>query len=399
MGVILMSPSGFADNVVAPRATLFFTSQGKTGTIGTDGKGLEYLHFSIPNQATWQPGPIFSDGRRVVVLSMEPRRDGPGKPFEDYYTQTPTHVWVYDTQTKSLDEIARKDRLAPFETPCALIDDRKLLMQVVRDKVGQVFLMNLDGSEPHEFTRADEGLPYGFSLSPDQKRVAFHLAGPNGYEVYTSDIDGSRRTKVAGQPGHLYFGTDWSPDGLWITYVDCRPADDPGHDWADVCVGKADGSEHRVITSNGSMWFAASYGNENTRGGGSNIPAWSKRGTILFPKRSATARVAWRYRVGQPDLDHFNRAYEPEKAVGGTCITEIDPFTGASTDLTEMIDGDWDFRATPSPDGKRLLFCRARMGEAPSIWVMNADGREQRRLTAGIDDQGADHPRWIPTAP
>ena len=83
--------------------------------------------------------------------------------------------------------------------------------------------MRLDGTDPHEFTRAGEGLPYGLSLSPDGQRVAFHLASPQGYQVWTSDVDGSNRVRVAADPEHLYFGTSWSPDGKWILYVDHVP--------------------------------------------------------------------------------------------------------------------------------------------------------------------------------
>src|SRR5690349_11012618 len=80
---------------------LFFTSKGKTAIINADGSGLKYFEFDKPNQATWQPGPIFPDGRRVIFLSMEPRRDGPGKPFDEYYTQTPTHLWIHDLERGS----------------------------------------------------------------------------------------------------------------------------------------------------------------------------------------------------------------------------------------------------------------------------------------------------------
>ena len=48
---------------------------------------------------------------------MEPRRDGPGRPFDEYYTQTPTHLWIHDLESGSLNEICDKDRLAPFVTP------------------------------------------------------------------------------------------------------------------------------------------------------------------------------------------------------------------------------------------------------------------------------------------
>ena len=44
-----------------------------------------------------------------------------------------------------------------------------------------------------------------------------------------------------------------------------------------------------------------------------------------------------------------------------------------------------------------LLFCRAPTGDSPSIWVADADGGNPRALTKGVDDQGADHPRWVPS--
>ena len=118
LGVIPSSTRAATDDRATPRPSrLLFTSQGKTGLVNADGSGLRYFHFEKPGQATWQPGAIFSDGRRILFLSMEPRRDGPGRPFDQYYTQTPTHLWVHDLETGSLIEICDKDRLAPFVTP------------------------------------------------------------------------------------------------------------------------------------------------------------------------------------------------------------------------------------------------------------------------------------------
>src|SRR5262249_10893136 len=124
-------------------ARFFFTSQGKTALMNADGTGLRYFDFEVPGQATLQPGPFLSDGRRVIFLSMEPRRDGPGRPFEEYYTQTPTHLWIYDLDRDSLTEITTRDRLAVFYTPALLVSDDRILVQVVRNKVGQIFSMNL----------------------------------------------------------------------------------------------------------------------------------------------------------------------------------------------------------------------------------------------------------------
>lgn len=374
----------------------FFTSQGKTGLASRNGTELKYLEFEKPDQVTWQPGSCFSDGRRVVVLSMEARRDGPGRPFEEYYTQTPTHLWQYDLISESLEEICTKNRIAPFTTPALLLSDDRLLIQVVKNKVGQIYSVRLDGSDAREFTKAGEGLPYGMSLSPDGKRVAFHLASPQGYQVWTSDTDGGDRVRIAAQPGHLYFGTQWSPDGKWVLYVDCLHQQDPGHDWADVCIGRSDGTEHRVLTTGQSMWFAATYGSPKTRGGGSNVPSWTTDGQILFPRRTTNAKVPWEYRVNQPDLDHFNRDFKPDSARGGTQICRLNPLDDSIVELTSEGDRVWDFRASQSPDGKQIVFCRAATGEAPAIWLMESNGRNPRRITQGIDNLGADHPRWIP---
>jgi Tol biopolymer transport system component len=383
-----------AEKEKAPR--FFFTSQGKTAIVRADGTDLRYFEFHVPGQATWQPGPSFADGRRVVVLSMEPRRDGPGRSFEEYYTQTPTHIWVYDLEADSLKEICDKDRLAPFVTPALLLSDDRLLIQVVRKNVGQIMSVRLDGSDAREFTRAGDGLPYGLSLSPDARRVAYHLASPQGYQVWTSDVDGGNRVQVAAQAEHLFFGTNWSPDGKWVVYVDCHYLQDPAHDWADVCVGRPDGSEHRVLTSGQAMWFGATYGSPKTRGGGSNVPSWTHDGSILFPRRLSGSKVPWEYQAGRPDVDHFNRDFKPESARGGTEICRLDPADGRVTPLTTSDPPVWDFRASASPDGKHVVFCRATTGGVPAIWVMDADGKNQRQITRGVDDLGADHPRWLP---
>jgi len=375
---------------------LFFTSDGRTAMIHSDGTGLRYFTFNVPGQATWQPGPFLSDGRRVIFLSMEPRRDGPGRPFEEFYTQTPTHLWVHDLHTGTLEEITRRERLAVFYTPALLLQDNRILVQVVRNKVGQIFSMNLDGTDAREFTRAGEGLPYGLSLSPDGRRVAFHLASPRGYEIWTSDADGSNRVRVVGHPDHLYFGTSWSPDGKWILYQDCHYKSDPGHDWSDICIGRPDGSEHRPLTTGQIQWFGATYGNTERRGGGSNMPMWTGDGQILFAKRSAGARVPWEYQSQRPDVDHFNRDYKPGLATGGTEICRLDPATGRTTTLSPLEPGVWKCRACESPDGREIAYCRAGTGEMPALWVMNANGTAPRLLTRGQEDRGADHPRWLP---
>jgi hypothetical protein len=273
-----------------------------------------------------------------------------------------------------------------------------MLVQVVRNKVGQTFSMNLDGTDAREFTRAGEGLPYGLSLSPDQQRVAYHLASPAGYQIWSSDVSGGRRIKIAGRTGHLYFGPVWAPDGDWLAFQDCQPATDPGHDWSDVCLSRPDGSEHRDLTQGRVMWFGATYGSPENRGGGSNIVAWTHDGAILFPRRLPGSKVPWEFQPQRPDTDHFNRDYKPDLARGGTEICRIDPRDNSITRLTRSDPPVWDFRASESLDGKRIVFCRAATGDVPAVWVMDAAGRYPRPITKGRDNRGVDHPRWLPLA-
>ena len=375
----------------------FFTSQGKTAMMNADGTGLRYLAFDVPNQATWQPCGFFSDGHRILLLSMEPRRDGPGKPFEVYYHQTPTHLWIHDLDSGSLTEVATKDRLAVFYTPQLLLNDERMLVQVVRDKVGgQIYSMNLDGSDAREFTQAGEGLPYGFNLSPDARHVAYHLASPSGYQIWTANVEGSERTLVAAHPDHLYFCPCWSPDGQWLVFQDCLYRKDPGHDWSDLCISRPDGTEQRILTKGQALWFAATYGTPENHGGGSNTPNWTRDGAILCSHRLPGSKVPWAFQTQRPDTDHFNRDFKPEQAQGGAEICRIDPHDGSVKRLTLSDPPVWDFRQSESPDGKHIVFCRAETGNVPAVWMMESDGRNPRMLTKGLDDRGADYPRWVP---
>ena len=377
---------------------IFFTSQGKTAMMNADGSGLHYFEYDVPEQESWAASGFLADGR-VLFLSMEARRDGPGKPFAQYYHHTPTHVWAYDLQQESLQEIVTQGRLAPFMTPQLVLNDGRILMQVVRDEGGQVVSMNLDGTEAHALTQVGEGLPYGFSLSPDGLRLAFHLAHPGGYQILASDVDGGNRTLIAQHEDHLYFGPRWSPDGEWLLYQCCRYRQDPGHDWSDLCLGRPDGSERRQLTDDQALWFSASHGSPGNRGGGSNMPSWTRDGDILVSRRLPGSRVAWEFQPQRPDTDHFNRDYKPELACGGAEICRVDPEDGAAVRLTNSNPPVWDFRQSESPDGRQIVFCRAETGRMPAIWVADTDGGNQQMLTRGVDDLGADHPSWVPQTP
>jgi TolB protein len=360
--------------------------------MNADGSGLHTFEFDRPGQASWQAGPHFPGKRRLIVLSFEA---GPA-----FTGNVPSHLWIHDLDTGSLDEIVPRPRLAPYYVPVLLLPKQEaLLVSIIINGESRLFRMNLDGTDQREITRAGEGFSYGFSLSPDKKRLAFHASGPkpHSYRIFTSDLDGSRRVLVAGDPDHLYFGTSWSPDGQWILFQDCHFREDPGHDWSDLCIGRPDGSGHRVLTTGRSHWFGTSYGPPGNSGNGSNMPEWLPDGSaITYTRRMPGSKPAWEFQPQRPDTDHFNRDFKPELARGGTQICLLNPRGGEATPLTPAVEGQWDFRTAVSPDGRQILFSRARTGSSPAIWIMDRDGRNQRLLTKGKEDRGADFARWMP---
>ena len=367
---------------------ILFNSRGKIGIIGENGADERYLSPDVPGQVSWQAGPAFGDGRRLILLSSEE-----GKPWEG---NVPSHLWVHDLETGSIEEVATRDRPAAYMPACAVLPGgERLVVNPVVDGEQRVMTMNLDGSGQEWVTQKGEGFTYGVSPDPGSERLAFHSTGSEGYRILTTAMDGSDRRLVAGAPGHLYFGPTWSPDGRWLLYLDCTPGTDPGHDWADVCLGRPDGSEHRVVTSGMRHWFGTSYGTPETRGSGSNVPRWSPvADTFVWTRALPGSRTAWPYRPDRPDTDHFNRDYVPEEARGGTELVLRD-LEGNERVLTSPGEGVWDFRVAWSPEGDRIAFCRAEIGKASELWVMNADGSDQQRLTGGVDNLGADHPAWM----
>lgn len=363
----------------------------RTGFLRAGGTGFRVLDFGRPNQTGWGPYAFFRDGRRVLLLSIEMTPEWKTQPFHVFYPNSRTHLWIHDTVSETLTEIATKDRVAPFYQPAALLpsEDGLLITASIQGKE-ILHRIDLDGSHPRPLTKPGEYV-YGIALSPDGRRVAFHA----DYRIVTMKLDGSDRIEVAGERGLLHFGPRWSPNGDWLCYQVCDSKNDPGHDWSDVWIARPDGRERRALTRGYEAWFAASYGKPDNPGSGSNMPAWSPDGReIVFNRRAPGSLPPWKYHVGRADTNHFNRDFLPLQARGGSQLAAISISSGAIRAITPAVEGRWDFRGEWSRDG-RLLFCRAGIGENPAIWIVNRNGSAEKRLTDGVEGRGADHPRWL----
>ena len=375
------------------RPRLLFNSRGRLGVFDLNDSRIWYPRLDVPGMVSWSWGPVFEDRCRVIVSGCEP-----GKAWEG---NVRVHLWIYDLDgNRLLEEIARKNRPAPFMVCSHILPgEDRLVMNPIIDGKQRVWTVDLDGSDPREITRAEDGFVYCVQISSDGQKIAYHatmLSGRDSYCVFVSDLDGGNRVEVASALGHLYFGPMWSPDGKWLIYQDCHYPDDPGHDWADLCLGSRDGSINRKVTEGQRQWFATSYGDPETRGGGSNIAQWTPDGKrVTYTRAEPGSQTAWPYQTERPDTDHFNRDYYPEDARGGTAICLLDPFTGEETEFIPCESRVWNFRAAWSPDGSMFAFCRAEVGSPSSLWLVNADGSAPRMLTDGYEHKGADHPLWV----
>jgi Tol biopolymer transport system component len=167
------------------------------------------------------------------------------------------------------------------------------------------------------------------------------------------------------------------------------------HIRSDICIARSDGSEKRTLTTGQMHWFATSYGTPENHGGGSNRPQWSPRGQwITYTRCIPDSRTAWMYQTDKADTDHFNCAWRPDQAKGGTQICLID-INGSIKSLTYDEPALWNWRTVWSTSADHIVFARAAIGNPAELWIMNADGTEQRFLTRGFNDKGADFPNWI----
>jgi TolB protein len=370
-------------------AHLIMVSSGnRLGLISPDGTEERYLQFNVSGQVGWGAGPAFSDGRRIILSSYEQ-----GKVWEG---NVKSHLWIYDLFSEELTEIATQNPPAPF-MPCSglLPGDQRMITGPIIDGQQCIYTMNLDGSDQVALTRPGDGFYYGLDLSPDGTRLCAHVTRPSPYRIQTMGLDGGNRTVVAHHPDHLCFGPLWSPDGRWLLFQDCHYKVDPGHDWADLCIARPDGSDLRVVTGDQRHWFGAAHGTPAHHNSGSNCSRWSPDGSVvLYTRALPGSQTAWVWNDRRPDTDHFNRDYKPRKARGGTELCLLDPFAGEITQLTANDPPLWEMYASFSPDGQQILFSRAATGTLAGLWVMNADGSDQRLLTCGYDDLGA-RGRWL----
>ncbi|MCL4561902.1 MAG: protein kinase [Chloroflexi bacterium] len=352
------------------------------------GIGLGGFWFSRQNQAakpTQIQAPLTSTLPAAVLVATHPLPSPTPKPLP-----SPT-IPVLPSATPASEPTAIPASPTPAATPTGG-GAGQLAFASNRIGIPQVWVMNIDGSSPHQITQMPDGACQP-DWSPDGQRLVFVSPCSGKQEVYkgsslfTIGADGSGLISLATMPGGD-FEPAWSPDGSQIAFTSVR--DGRSHIYlyslADNQVQRLspapvydrqpawspDGQRLAFITSRSGqaqVWTMQADGSQQQEfslldRGAAMLPAWSKDGqVILFSQGSSLPGL-----VAKGIADHFNE-----------------------TPLAEKVRPVYSVKY--SSDGAWLVFETVADGN-PELFMMTSLGTNLTRLT---NDAGADfQPAWRP---
>lgn len=256
-------------------------------------------------------------------------------------TGSEVHVFTSDALGGSRTQLTTTGSSNKF--PAWSYDGRTIVFASNRTGLHELWTMSADGSAQSMIVTALSGEKFVPQYSPDGATIVFAYADPMvGHpEVWTVSASGQSPRKLTTTPT-TDAGPTWSvlphfsPDGTRIVYASTKSGS------SQIWIMNADGSDPKQLTSGLGPEFPDA-----------NAPRFSPDGSrvVFWAGFETKYGEIW---TAKPD---------------GTDAKQL-------TNQPGTISSD---NPAWSPDGSKLLFDTNRAGAA-QIWVMNADGMDQRML-------------------
>lgn len=279
-----------------------------------------------------------------------------------------------------------------------------------RDPGSQLYVMNSDGTDETRLTYMtysspdwwfpSSWVPYYDAVinrhpqpAPNGQGVVFLSSVDRNYAFYQIHLDGSGLTRlptpntVLGNPNAVL-----SPDGQQIAFVKFDRND---RTKASLAVVQADGSGEHCLTCHLSTPVLD--------------PAWSSDGRfIVFALRNSNGTQIYRIEADGSNLIQLTdvpgtQNDQPAWSPDGHYIAFRSNRDGPRTEIYVMqADGSGQSRLTTagseiepawSPNGQQIVFASARDGGKGQIYTMNKDGSNQTRLTKNTSSDS--EPVWL----
>ena len=318
---------------------------------------------------------VSADGSKIVFCS---ERDGN---FEIYLMNIDG-----TNQTRLIkDPMNYEDRDPSFS-----LDSTKITFVSDRDGNKEIYIMNVDGSHQKRLTN-NLSPDYDPCISPDGKRIVYTGVIDNNEEIFIMNIDGSGVTRLTNNPNHDY-DPQFSPDGTRIAF--CTDMDgfrriyvmDINGESLSPLINLEPNNHLSPLMNQDSFnpcWVSGGYGQASIAG---KVISVRDMNAIFGARIEA---VQGTLVVGAASCGPTGK-YTIFGLIPGTYRLRVSATGYATQFLSEVIivkkdqtAADIDFKIIPvGSRGGKITFVSDRNG-SKEIYVCNADGTNQTRLTYG----------------